>query len=117
MTPNEEMEYIVNNTPGMCWPERTRQQEYKCCTCGVINIINPDISAQHANPSPTDMNALMECAEKLGFDYKIDRCQGLKHQFAAAIFVPDLHTRFSELGDDRVTPFRAALVQAIKGGK
>ena len=78
-TPAEQMKFIVEKTPGMCWhkpkPDFRRINHsmiQKECVCGASSSWekleghgNPKPIFRFNNPSPTDLNALMEIARKL----------------------------------------------------
>lgn len=67
----------------------------------------------YLNPSPTDMNALMEYAEKLGLVYHFKRLpEGL---YYAGVFDQKGKLHFVDRQENRADVFREALYQAVKG--
>lgn len=110
MTPEYEMRKIVESVPGGCWHKGTGMIPHgfncrACDSCGDFAI----------NPSPTDMNALVEYAEKLGTDYIGTGKQS--GEYFAMLEFPKLQQgkyRHGSTGATRADALREALCQAVE---
>lgn len=109
MTPEEQMKAIVE-AAGECWHENKPGKFY--CVCGEETLKGPCFRLP--NPSPTDLNVLMEYAEKLKVVASVV-CDP-RTDSSARIFQTTHCTQLSNAhADTPAYALREALYQAVKG--
>lgn len=110
MTPEQEMQAIVESA-GECWHESAGCAPlYKCKKCG------RQMGYHTCNPSPTDLNELFRLAEKLGVyagNWKIDD-YGCCH---ILVETNDLKRKEIVTNDTPADALRNALYQAVTKGE
>ena len=97
---------------GMCWHyvmlDKLRDVQY-CHKCNIES--HTGIS----NPSPTDLNALMEIAEKLGYGVQLNK--GIVAVCSAKIWTDRDGVISNEVADTLAEALLLAIHQAVNGGK
>lgn len=119
MNPEEQMKAIIGAVNGK-WHEKLGEA-FKCFTCRVECVTyHPDeigsFLASHSNPSPTDMNALMEYAKKLRYHVEADYAP-CGHNQVSIHTDGKLSNKPAGQSVDQDTPadaLRSALYQAVK---
>lgn len=118
MTTEEQMKAIVESVDGGCWHDIAGWQEIngslqRCSKCNAP-------SNKGKNPSPTDMNVLMEYAEKLGYqDIRVNKLGSFWGTTLRSIYrdgPKDIEVKSSFSGHEiQADALREALYQAVKG--
>ena len=109
-TPAEQMKFIVEKTPGMCWHEVDKNTFM--CSCGETCLKAP---CGYHNPSPTDLNALIEIARKNGVYAHVYESMSTDGGYCSTVHNDILD--ISILGEDApADALRLAIYKAL-GGK
>lgn len=75
MTNTDKLKFIVEQVDGMCWHEGNGDTPHKCFKCGEERVCYHD-HIRALNPSPDDLNALFDIAERLGYTSHLIRPEG-----------------------------------------
>ena len=94
---------------GMCWHDNRGLRVFGVQTCSKCT------EDYKPNPSPTDLNALMAIAEKLGYGVQLNK--GIVAVCSAKIWTDRDGVISNEVADTPAEALLNALHQAVKGGK
>lgn len=108
MTPQEEMRLLVESDGG-CWHERMAG-EYKCLKCETFLGFG---YTRNSNPSPSDLQWLMDYAERRGyFAIEFDK---MENGWYCIISKSNYNHKYVMKAETPADALRSALVAALKG--